>query len=653
MTLPQLTDRPVNIFVAGDLVIDHTNFVVAKVGRHHAIDDEKVYDVRRRINTAGGAANCARILGALSRGATYLWGVTGRSLWGAFTDVLEHSEVADVNVPKIRMIGYHDDTLRMNTITRVIRVDAPRHVHLARFDDVGGVGPGQLASQSLLHQLRKVNDEMHLAAIIISDLDMSALDESLLKEISAFASAEQIPLFVDPKRNFQKYEHVQGTAVLPNLYEWCELIGEADYEEKWRNEIRTTEGLERFAHRSLQRFASFKYHIVKCDQDGSVIIGPARDNPHRFSVVRLPPHQADSSRPLINQLGSGDVLTAVTAMEFTAADMTSHPTDRMIRAVQVGSWAVAAFRQMPWGQIPSRDDVLQVATPIPAALDSIDVSAGIRYLPSGDHIDLTLARTPIPPLLSVDKRYTGALNDLLAKLREQWQAHPLRSMIVTARGGSGKSEICAALPSLLKPAGVSVLVASDAILKSRNSDDLLKKIDQERTASGFLAFVVDEAFERASKFLQHKKGVLLLDAMHSRGIRLVMIDADFHSARPDLSESQFLTRCDVIELPPLIDRPLDIPYIFLAGCAQIAKDRSVSHFFCERRTLANVVDVTLRSSKPQDQSPRTVFNSGRDAFEAAAKGSSPEITVRTEHLAERFVISGARHSNDIVMVRYD
>ena len=653
MSLVRLTDRPVNIFVVGDVVIDHAIFVVGKAVRFHTVDDEKVYDVRRRVNTAGGAANAARILGSLNRGNTYLWGVTGRSLWGTFSDVLEASEVADVSAPKITLTGYHDDTVRMNTITRVIRVDGPRHVHQARFDDVGSVGPSHLASQSLMHQLQKVHHEVRLAALIISDLDMSALDASLIGDIATFAVRNHILLFVDPKRNFAKYEHISGTAILPNLYEWCELIGEHDNERKWRSEIRTSEGLKRFAYRSLQRFGSFQYHIVKCDKDGVVVIGPARDNAHRFSVVHLPPHQHNTGRSTINQLGSGDVLTAITTMEAAAADAAVHVTDSIIRAVRLGTWIVSVYRHMPWGQMPSREDVSEVTGPLPDPLDEVGVSAGVRYLPPGDMIDLTEARTEVSQLLSVSDRYKAALRDLLEKVANQWHVTPLRSVILTARGGSGRSEICAALADRMAATGVTVLMADDALVKSSNADRFLKKLDSTRAGdkSDPLLVVIDEAFARAGKLLQQKPGVLLLDALHSRKIRLLMIDADFATFKSNLSESQFLTRCDLIELPAINDRPLDIPYIFLAGCLNAAKREGMQHFACERRALVCAIDATLQGGV-LDQSPRTIFNSGRQSFEAAFRSGDQHVTVRAEHLPERYVAFVGDADPGLIQVRY-
>ena len=64
-----------NIFVIGDLFIDHAIFVKEPDGPHQPVEGEQIYKVVRRQDTAGGAANTARILAVLNEGKTYLWGI--------------------------------------------------------------------------------------------------------------------------------------------------------------------------------------------------------------------------------------------------------------------------------------------------------------------------------------------------------------------------------------------------------------------------------------------------------------------------------------------------------------------------------------------------------------------------------------------------
>jgi bifunctional ADP-heptose synthase (sugar kinase/adenylyltransferase) len=97
-----------NIFVIGDLKIDHDVFVeeVPPESGH----TERTYRVLRRHDTAGGAANTARILAVLNEGATYLWGVLGRSRWGSFRTILENSNSFDDARKVVELRGVHDES---------------------------------------------------------------------------------------------------------------------------------------------------------------------------------------------------------------------------------------------------------------------------------------------------------------------------------------------------------------------------------------------------------------------------------------------------------------------------------------------------------------------------------------------------------------
>src|SRR5260221_8837924 len=121
-----MNDVSRNIFVIGDLVVDHTVFVQQPSGPHQNIEGEPVHEVVRRIDRAGGAANTARILAILNTGQTFLWGLTGESNWGPFRSILEKSQAIDGADSNIKFRGVRDETnAQMNTITRLIMVGNP------------------------------------------------------------------------------------------------------------------------------------------------------------------------------------------------------------------------------------------------------------------------------------------------------------------------------------------------------------------------------------------------------------------------------------------------------------------------------------------------------------------------------------------------
>jgi bifunctional ADP-heptose synthase (sugar kinase/adenylyltransferase) len=123
----ELTPEPINVFVLGDLILDHAIFVGQKGdGSYQRVQDESAYSVHRRTNLAGGAANCARVLAAVSAGRTYLWGVGGRSPWGRFSEVLDQSHVYDAAPGRAVLRGIVDQHAKTNTITRLILEEPSR-----------------------------------------------------------------------------------------------------------------------------------------------------------------------------------------------------------------------------------------------------------------------------------------------------------------------------------------------------------------------------------------------------------------------------------------------------------------------------------------------------------------------------------------------
>ena len=196
-----------NIFVIGDLVIDHTIFVKIPESPHQPVGGEKIFEVLRRVNTAGGAANVARTLSILNEGKTFLWGIVGHSRWGDFRTILEESQTLDGARSNIEFRGVADETnAQMNTISRVITVSwnppdyySGRH-HEFRFYEYHRMHIPNEKRRTVLNFLERADEKYRLDAIIINDLDMGCLTAAIIEEVSSFATAREIPIFVDPTK---------------------------------------------------------------------------------------------------------------------------------------------------------------------------------------------------------------------------------------------------------------------------------------------------------------------------------------------------------------------------------------------------------------------------------------------------------------------
>ncbi|HYE14028.1 MAG TPA: hypothetical protein VD968_06265, partial [Pyrinomonadaceae bacterium] len=311
-----------NIFVIGDLVIDHTIYVsIESERRSHLNIGVPIYQVLRRLDTAGGAANCARILSVLNAGHTFLWGLIGKSHWGSFRSILERCQLIDGAHSNIKFRGVQDETgAQMNTITRLLvpesgpSFDPPSPV--VRFDDYGHVHISEDKRNTVLHYLERVHLKYNLDGIVLDDLDMNCLKVDMVKKVADFAAKHGIPLFVNPKHEKDKYKDIKGRAIIPSLTEWCHLVGQSERLMYWRDNLDREQSLREMAELSFENLGNFDYHIIECGKHGSVLIAPHPDKLDRYAVYRADPHVTQVNNPSPH-FGCGDVLTAIFAMEFS------------------------------------------------------------------------------------------------------------------------------------------------------------------------------------------------------------------------------------------------------------------------------------------------------------------------------------------------
>ena len=605
----KLTKAPINIFVLGDLVHDHAIFVERKTAPHQPVAQEGVYVVQSRLDTAGGAANCARILAATSYGKTFLWGITGRSLWRDFPTILLDCHNLDAADQPIRFRGLYDPAIPMNTITRIVLRERDGHTHVARYDDVGHSSISRARALRAVEHVLENNEEQDIHAIIVNDLDMNSLSRELCEELAEFAQSKGIGIFVDPKRNFSKYAGIRGTAILPNLKEWCHIIGEPENDMAWRKKLVEEDGLIRRARRSLTVMPNFVHHVIKCDRDGVILITPGPQSLNRYLVYLLAPHPTDVPDDQLNpQLGYGDVMAGILALQYASSNKQSHPGERMHAALRIANRVVACYRQMPYHRLPNRNQIERLRSALPAAVTPRPLEAGMIHLPTAERIILNEHRTAISGLISVDPDFRSEIEKLVKFFQSGWDVEDARSAILSARGGSGKTEIMKGLDRVLGDRFSVVNMEAYAKLVQKNAapplDAYIDKV-WEDVGNGYdgLVCVFDEAFKRAINILKNTAGVSSLEDGHAKKVRFLFIDADLEKYRAQLSESQFMTRCDEFMLPALRDRPWDICHIFAAMLGQHLKPRSV--LSVQGDALVALVDWLMRN--PSECSPRKLL----------------------------------------------
>lgn len=642
-----------NIYVIGDLVIDHTVFVKEPSGYPRGNEGESIYEVVSRIDTAGGAATCARILAIINKGETILWGMTGESNWGSFRSILANCHVLDSARCSIEFRGVHDETqAQMNTITRLILVrgnppDFDRHTIAARFDDYGHVHVSDDKRESLLHYLERARAKlMKIDAIIINDIDMNCLTPDIIQKIATFANAVDppIPLFIDPKRGRGKYVDIEGTAILPNLAEWCYLVGENDESAAgvWRRGLDQPEMLEKMAQLSFKHLGNFRYHIITCGESGAVIIAPHPDKSDCYAVYRVQPHKTQRPNPP-TQLGCGDIMTAVFAMEY--ANSSPRDTKAALKAFGKANAVVACYRDMPWQRMPL-PDMIQKAQRWPVKPKLLaEPSKGMLFLPKESAVWMLKRETACPNLYTWDKTFSERIESILKDVQEEWKGQ-LRSVIIGAPSGSGKTTIIKAIKEISKQSGIKVEDFPDP--KKVNWNDLNTYFDElsESAAKGRLLVIADEALKGETAKRLKKYGVVMLNAAHTRNIRFVFLDALFE---PGEEASEFTSRCAPYYLSGLNERPKDIPLIVAGVVFDRDKARSFNSLRVEGEFLLAITNATL--SKPN---PRVLCQWVDQAYDKAYgewDKKDQQLNFKLTHLPKAVPVN--RHVENIGLGSYE
>jgi len=589
-------DKPVNVFVLGDIIFDHLIPVDLKRGAHHAAGKEIVYDGQRRETIVGGAANTARLAAALGGGTVCLWGLSGYSPWGSFTQILERSQSREGVGNPIVYHGADSSSHPMNTITRVVRVEKGQIVdRLYRIDGLPKVGVTDRQADDAISYLEREHERIGVDAIILNDLQMGALSPGLVQRVAEFARLNRILIFVDPKRDWKKFAGITVFCTMPNLDEWCALIqqslpGKGD-KETWKAQLEHGRDFDLFALHSLRCMPDADVHIIKRDEEGAILIARAEPSAHkseqRWAVYQIPAHPISNSHPI--QIGMGDILIAAFAIEMVRCNGNKHDINQILGAFQRASRVVACYLELDWQRVPNAHAMHEYtarAKKVTHAPSSSGprriISGGVRYLPAPnvDH-DLSTLAVKGTALISADPEYHRVINDLVDSLKDNRRA---QSAILFGKGGSGKSDVLTLLGSELKPlncvvwspekwtAWNSIATVVDAIRTKR------AELEKEYANLRDLVVVVDEAFkaDNAKNLLFGVKGVELLESVRKlASARFVFADADYLEYKPQLDASQFLSRCEEYQIPPLSKRVHDIPFIFAGMCCSALRTTSI------------------------------------------------------------------------------
>ncbi len=193
----------IQVLVIGDVMIDA--YLFGKVDRISPEAPVPVVAVEKKENRLGGAANVA--LNLVSLGAKpVLCSVIGNDFEG--NDLLDLLRKNNIDAR-----GIVQNAQRITTVkTRVI---SQNHQMLRIDSEVSD----NLNEEQTQHFIKKIEELIPQSQVIIfEDYDKGVITEELIKQVTAIAHKNNIPVVVDPKkRNFSFYK--EATLFKPNLKE--------------------------------------------------------------------------------------------------------------------------------------------------------------------------------------------------------------------------------------------------------------------------------------------------------------------------------------------------------------------------------------------------------------------------------------------------
>lgn len=505
------TEKKVNVFVIGDLVLDHLIPVYVPHGQHPNIDAPDIsgqadYSIIRyglpRQNFAGGAALAARLASKIAdRGRVCLWGLSGRSQWGSFHNILEVSQQFDYSENPIHNYAAHSEARRLNTSVIIIQANNPptagqfgrRELHIF---DLSAHQVTESEARSAFDHVRNERDKL-IDVMLFSDLNLNAISADIVSAVGNFSYAQGIPLIVDSRSAWSRYLHIRITCAVLSLDQWSRNVGvDLRADAAWANWLPTDRDSEQEVQRKLKRIGLLSHRrmpfvgnfVINCHNWKNresvavivVVVEPdstsADDESYKeflqqnerwddlkearvteikarkISIFRL---VFPGSPEVVEQLGAMRVLSAAVAVEFGRMPRSAyHEPAPVVQAVRRAGRILDRYldpKIAKWHRIPdfppSIFDCLDQDSPR-EILSTSSVDGGELLLPSGR--DLTNLREMAiegTTIVSNDLTYKRKVDDLVQIMTNlsSWSPSPGASSahccILTGKGGGGKTEI--------------------------------------------------------------------------------------------------------------------------------------------------------------------------------------------------------------------
>jgi hypothetical protein len=384
---------------------------------------------------------------------------------------------------------------------------------------------------------------------------------------------------------------------------------------RFRKGLDNKKVLSEMAQLSFRYLGNFKYHIITCDKQGSVLLFPDPHARNNYSIYHAP---AVFNKPTIvdSPLGSGDILTAVFAAHYDKSVSKKDDVDAStmaVKAFQAAHEAAGAYCGMPWHQMPSKRDIelLEKQDLVWMEKPKIQVSGALRFLPKDSQIDLKPYATAIPQMYSKSKKLCDELDRLVKNINESHHHH----FLVGAPSGFGKSIIIKNLHQVLDDTDATCINGNELASFANSDHSAIERLfEDDQFKKKYRLVLVDEAYHEDTfkRGAQGKPLLIFMDEMLDRNLRFVFFDSHFYrrdTKKIDLM-SDINSRCGAYEFEGILDRPMDIPLMLASA---VVNSPEMNKYTTIR--ISGKVLLFAASEIIEDGNPRKAMNCIKKACE--------------------------------------
>lgn len=265
-----------NIIVIGDIMLDE--FYTGALEDTSKEDPlAKVLKVSAQNDNLGGAGNVAMNIRSMASNP-YLLGVVGDDVSGKRIRAL--CEENGISTDGIFVDNERPSTIktRLYDEHQIIRFD---------IEDRNDV-PSEIEHKILMHLIKLIDDhEIH--GVILQDYNKGVLNRSSIKRILSIAKKNDLPVFVDPKKN-NFFEYKEVAIIKPNLREIKWAFPDSSYQ---------------IASREILKRCQCEIAAVTLSEEG-IYFSSEEENKHYPSQVNK----------IVDVCGAGDTVISILALTY-------------------------------------------------------------------------------------------------------------------------------------------------------------------------------------------------------------------------------------------------------------------------------------------------------------------------------------------------